>query len=211
MVLDLKGITKKYNGETVLEDVSMSFETGKRYLLKGVSGAGKTTLIRLIMGLEEPDAGLISIHNGSGSSFRDYKKSLKTVRFGTVFQEDRLCENKDALTNIRIVNPGLSRDDIMSGLDRLLPKEDINKPVSELSGGMKRRVSLIRACAIDRDIYLLDEPFTGLDSENAIRAAGYIDEKTRGGILIITSHTESVLSHISDLKIYDFGVKNKLT
>ena len=211
MVLDLKGITKKYNGETVLEDVSMSFETGKRYLLKGVSGAGKTTIIRLIMGLEEPDAGLIAIHNGSGSSFRDYKKSLKTVRFGTVFQEDRLCENKDALTNIRIVNSGLSRDDIMSELDRLLPKEDINKPVSELSGGMKRRVSLIRACAIDRDIYLLDEPFTGLDSENAIRAAGYIDEKTRGGILIITSHTESVLSHISDLKIYDFGVKNKLT
>ena len=211
MVLDLKGITKKYNGETVLEDVSMSFETGKRYLLKGVSGAGKTTLIRLIMGLEEPDAGLIAIHNGSGSSFRDYKKSQKTVRFGTVFQEDRLCENKDALTNIRIVNSGLSRDDIMSELDRLLPKEDINKPVSELSGGMKRRVSLIRACAIDRDIYLLDEPFTGLDSENAIRAAGYIDEKTRGGILIITSHTESVLSHISDLKIYDFGVKNKLT
>lgn len=249
MVLDLKGITKKYNGETVLEDVSMSFETGKRYLLKGVSGAGKTTLIRLIMGLEEPDAGLISIHNGSGSekvlgggccddtaatdnydkdmnnnpsndqsnekrvirSFRDYKKSLKTVRFGTVFQEDRLCDNKGALTNIRIVNSGLSRDDIMSELDRLLPKEDINKPVSELSGGMKRRVSLIRACAIDRDIYLLDEPFTGLDSENAIRAAGYIDEKTRGGILIITSHTESVLSHISDLKIYDFGVKNKLT
>ena len=133
------------------------------------------------------------------------------MRFGTVFQEDRLCENKDALTNIRIVNPGISRDDIMSGLDRLLPKEDINKPVSELSGGMKRRVSLIRACAMDRDIYLLDEPFTGLDSENAIRAAGYIDEKTRGGILIITSHTESVLSHISDLKIYDFGVKNKLT
>ena len=211
MVLDLKGITKKYNGEIVLEDVSMSFETGKRYLLKGVSGAGKTTLIRLIMGLEEPDAGLIAIHNGSGSSFRDYKKSQKTVRFGTVFQEDRLCENKDALTNIRIVNSGLSRDDIMSELDRLLPKEDINKPVSELSGGMKRRVSLIRACAIDRDIYLLDEPFTGLDSENAIRAAGYIDEKTRGGILIITSHTESVLSHISDLKIYDFGVKNKLT
>ena len=215
MVLELKKITKKYNGETVLDDVSLTFETGKRYLIRGVSGAGKTTLIRIILGLEEPDAGRISIRTDSSSTetdtreygsdekklLRDYRKNLKNVRFGTVFQEDRLCEEQNAVTNIHITSPGISKEEIISELGKLLPDEDVDKPVSELSGGMKRRVSLVRACVAKRDIYLLDEPFTGLDSENAERAARYIDEKTRDGILILTTHTEGFTGCIEGLDI----------
>ncbi|MCR4608848.1 MAG: ATP-binding cassette domain-containing protein [Eubacterium sp.] len=215
MVLELKKITKKYNGETVLDDVSLTFETGKRYLIRGVSGAGKTTLIRIILGLEEPDAGHISIRTDSSSTetdtreygsdekklLRDYRKNLKNIRFGTVFQEDRLCEEQNAVTNIHITSPGISKEEIISELGKLLPDEDVDKPVSELSGGMKRRVSLVRACVAKRDIYLLDEPFTGLDSENAERAARYIDEKTRDGILILTTHTEGFTGCIEGLDI----------
>lgn len=215
MVLELKKITKKYNGETVLDDVSLTFETGKRYLIRGVSGAGKTTLIRIILGLEEPDAGRISIRTDSSSTetdtreygsdekklLRDYRKNLKNIRFGTVFQEDRLCEEQNAVTNIHITSPGISKEEIISELGKLLPDEDVDKPVSELSGGMKRRVSLVRACVAKRDIYLLDEPFTGLDSENAERAARYIDEKTRDGILILTTHTEGFTGCIEGLDI----------
>ena len=230
MVLELKKITKKYNGETVLDDVSLTFETGKRYLIRGVSGAGKTTLIRIILGLEEPEVGSISIHDCSNTaqtdggnnsdetssetdnkvsdnvqnakkSYREYKKALKNIRFGTVFQEDRLCEEQNAVTNIHITSPGISKEEIISELGKLLPDEDVDKPVSELSGGMKRRVSLVRACVAKRDIYLLDEPFTGLDSENAERAARYIDEKTRDGILILTTHTEGFTGCIEGLDI----------
>lgn len=215
MVLELKKITKKYNGETVLDDVSLTFETGKRYLIRGVSGAGKTTLIRIILGLEEPDEGRISIRTDSSSTetdtreygsdekklLRDYRKNLKNIRFGTVFQEDRLCEEQNAVTNIHITSPGISKEEIISELGKLLPDEDVDKPVSELSGGMKRRVSLVRACVAKRDIYLLDEPFTGLDSENAERAARYIDEKTRDGILILTTHTEGFTGCIEGLDI----------
>ncbi len=215
MVLELKKITKKYNGETVLDDVSLTFETGKRYLIRGVSGAGKTTLIRIILGLEEPDAGRISIRTDSSSTetdtreygsdekklLRDYRKNLKNIRFGTVFQEDRLCEEQNAVTNIHITSPGISKEEIISELGKLLPDEDVDKPVSELSGGMKRRVSLVRACVAKRDIYLLDEPFTGLDSENAERAARYIDENTRDGILILTTHTEGFTGCIEGLDI----------
>ena len=209
MVLELKKITKKYNGETVLDDVSLTFETGKRYLIRGVSGAGKTTLIRIILGLEEPEVGSISIHDcsntaqtdGGNNSDGEYKKALKNIRFGTVFQEDRLCEEQNAVTNIHITSPGISKEEIISELGKLLPDEDVDKPVSELSGGMKRRVSLVRACVAKRDIYLLDEPFTGLDSENAERAARYIDEKTRDGILILTTHTEGFTGCIEGLDI----------
>ena len=71
---------------------------------------------------------------------------------------------------------------------RLLPEDSIDKPVSQLSGGMKRRVAIVRACSIPTDMLILDEPFTGLDSENRKKAIEYIREKQSRNPLLITSH-----------------------
>lgn len=233
MEIKLDRVTKKYNGETVIDDLSGVFKTGGRYLLRGASGAGKTTLLRIIAGLEKPDSGAVTISYGrsgagsscfgsissaaedidaqngaarfkaasSGQSYKEYRQALKSVRLGMVFQEDRLCAEIDAADNIRIVNPDISRSVIDSELRRLLPDEDLEKPVSRLSGGMMRRVAIIRACIGERDIYLLDEPFTGLDSSNAFRAAEYIEEKTKNGILILTTHTEKYADAIKGMDV----------
>ena len=231
MVIKIQKLTKVYNGERVLEGLSAEFKTGGRYLVKGASGAGKTTLLRLIMGLEEPDEGMIMIcpdgdgktagHGNAGQkdgttegrscekNYKDYKKTIRNIKISAVFQEDRLCEEESAVTNIRITNPEVSTEMIRSELKKLLDAEDIDKPAAELSGGMKRRVSIVRACMAGRGIYLLDEPFTGLDAGNAKKCAEYITEKTQDGILLITSHQEEYLEYIPDLNIIDFGYERK--
>ena len=116
----------------------------------GESGVGKTTLLRLLMGLEKADSGIITGFD----------------KVSAVFQENRLIEHLNAVENTALVikdrNAGKCA---YEQLLQLLPKEALLKPVREYSGGMKRRVALVRAMAADSEIVLLDEPFTGLDSQ----------------------------------------------
>ena len=211
MVIKIEGLTKIYNNEKVLSDFSAVFRTGGRYLVKGASGTGKTTLLRLIMGLEESSGGTITVADNyeetdkEAGINKEYRKQIRNIKLGAVFQEDRLCEEESAVTNVRITNHDIKPEMIREELIKLLDPEDIDKPAGKLSGGMKRRVSIVRACIAKRDIYLLDEPFTGLDAENAKRCATYIEEKTRNGILIITSHLEEYLGIIHDLNINDIS------
>ena len=207
MVIRIDRLTKIYNKEKVLSDFSAVFETGGRYLIKGASGTGKTTLLRIIMGLEEPSGGTITVADNyeetgkEAGANKEYRKQIRNMKLGAVFQEDRLCEEESAAMNIRITNPEVGTEDIRKELAKLLDPEDIDKPAGKLSGGMKRRVSIVRACMAPRDIYLLDEPFTGLDAENARKCAAYIAEKTGDGILIITTHLEEYLDIIPKLNI----------
>ena len=220
MKIVAENIKKIYDGKDVLQNISFSAESGGRYLITGASGEGKTTLLRIIMGLEMPDVGSLSVDdisvktdtgkNDAGKidtgkmdagkidtgtedvkkKHKEYLTALKKLSIGTAFQEDRLCENVDAITNVRIVNKGFSEEEAVRELSVLFDENDLRKPVSTLSGGMCRRVSIVRACAASRNIYIFDEPFSGLDKDNAKKTAEYIREKTKGGILFLTTHIE---------------------
>lgn len=172
-----KNISKNFDGKNVLENVSYTFNAGSICCIMGESGVGKTTFLKILLGLIKPDGGQVS-----GLS----KPSV-------MFQEDRLLENMNAIDNVRLVLKGKNSEDIAEKeLEQLLPKESLRKAVSSLSGGMKRRVALVRAMTAESDIVMLDEPFSGLDKEMVKKAVSYIlDKKGDRTVLVVTHNREA--------------------
>lgn len=177
MSLEICNITKSFDGLKVLENVNLTFEEGRIFCIMGASGCGKTTLFRIILGLEQADSGLI--------------KGVKGRRFSVVFQEDRLCEAYSPLQNVLMTaGHGITAAQAKSELCRLLPEEAVTRPVRTLSGGMKRRTAICRALLASYEILLMDEPFTGLDEDTRQEVITYIREKTVGKLVILSTHQE---------------------
>ncbi len=177
-LLVCKDIRKNYGDLTVIKDFNAVYEAGQIYYLTSPSGSGKTTLFRLLCGLETPDGGSVS----------------PKFRFSYCFQEDRLCETYSAVKNVELVI-GAGENTHADGntqaeeaLRTVLPEEALCKPCSQLSGGMKRRVALVRAMEADSDCVLLDEPFTGMDAGTREMAEAYIRSRQRGRIVVIATH-----------------------
>jgi len=152
-MITLKNICKKFDNKVVLCNFSHSFEGGITIIM-GKSGSGKTTLINLILGLLKPDSGEIEYKIGG-------KTDLKDIQFGVVFQEDRLFESFTALENIAAIN----EKNALEFLKKVKLENEFKKKVYNLSGGMKRRLALARALAVNPDYLILDEPFIGLDKK----------------------------------------------
>ena len=179
-MIELRHITKSYNGLTVLTDVNMTFRDGGCYCLMGPSGSGKTTLMRILMGLETPDEGTVA-----GNPDR------KSAAISAVFQEDRLCESFSPMDNVMMcVGRSLKASRVRLEMGELLPEECLDRPVSTLSGGMKRRVAVLRALLTPSDILIMDEPFTGMDEGLKHSVIAYIRKKKDGRILILSTHQE---------------------
>jgi NitT/TauT family transport system ATP-binding protein len=143
----------------------------------GASGSGKTSFFKILLGLLEADSGLI-----------DAPSDLKIA---AVFQEDRLCEEFSPIENLTMTVPGHSKElqkRAREVLLNLLPGESLTRPVSTLSGGMKRRVAIGRALWAPSDIIVMDEPFTGLDHETKKNVMSYIKECTKDKLVIISTH-----------------------
>ncbi|MDO4677574.1 MAG: ATP-binding cassette domain-containing protein [Eubacteriales bacterium] len=177
MDIAVKKISKSYGEEQVLKDFSCDFLEGKLTCIMGRSGGGKTTLIKLLMGLEKPTEGSI--------------EGLFGKKLSAVFQEDRLCENLSAAANIRLVcRNHVSDEELKGAFQRVCLDEVWRKPVRELSGGMRRRVAILRALFAEYDCLILDEPLKGLDEETKQKTAAYILEKTQGKTVLAVTHEE---------------------
>ena len=174
--IHINGIDKAYGTQKVLENFSLTMENGGHYCLMAPSGGGKTTLLRILNGLEQADDGTIE---------------GIPEHIGMVFQEDRLCEEYDVVTNIMLTakrGKGMTALQVKEEALKLLPEESLTKPVSKLSGGMRRRCAILRAMLSDSDIIMMDEPFTGLDEENHRKTAAYILERLQGRTLLVATH-----------------------
>ncbi len=173
----IDSLCKSYNGEPVLKNLSLTLSPTTSYCLMAPSGTGKTTLFRILLGLETEDSG--QIHG------------LDALRMAAVFQEDRLLEGFTALENIRFVTgKRFSNDELLHIIRRLLPEEALTKPICEFSGGMKRRTAILRAILAPSDFIIMDEPFTGLDGETKQKAIDLILEFTNGKLLLFSTHHE---------------------
>lgn len=172
----LKGMEKSFKlpegtgYQQVISCLSAVYEPGRIYYLSSPSGSGKTTLLRILAGLTEADGGELTVPG--------------TVSM--VFQEDRLCMDCSALKNVEMVTGDAARAEEALGM--LLEPEDLEKTCTSLSGGMKRRVALVRAMEARSQLVLLDEPFTGMDAETKERAEKYIRTRQQGRTLIIATH-----------------------
>lgn len=168
--LRVRDLGKSYHGRWIFRHVEQEFHGGEFLVLDTPSGSGKTTFFRCLCGLERPEEGGVSGIDA----------------FSVQFQEDRLCEDYSAVKNLEMILGDALQ--AREALTQLLPEEALEQPCSELSGGMKRRVSLVRAMEAGAQCVLLDEPFTGLDEENRKKAEAYIRQKAGERILMLATH-----------------------
>lgn len=185
--LILKKLNKAYAEQEVLKDISAEIPAGSFAVVTGESGIGKTTLLRLLMGLEVCNSGEIIFEGG------------KTI--SAVFQENRLLPEFSAYQNVKAVCPLRKKAEILEALAKLIPDADFLKsPVENFSGGMQRRVAIVRAMLADSDLILMDEPFSGLDAENKEKALAFIKEEQKGRSVIFALHAAKGIAW--DLEIH---------
>ena len=180
--LEIRGLSKRFGEKTLFEDLSLTVD--RPMILWASSGWGKTTLLRILMGLETPDSGTVS---GVG-------------RVGAVFQEDRLCPQLTAVQNVELVLENTKSDykqQIVRDLQRLgLDEAALDLPVRKLSGGQKRRAALLRAVWAESDTLLLDEPFTGMDPETMKKAASLLKERCQRKPVLLATHDREAIEEL---------------
>lgn len=174
-VMELSAIVKRFGEKTVLDGFSLRLLPGERVCLMAPSGTGKTTLLRLAAGLEQPDAGRVDVGESA-----------------VVFQEARLREDLTAAENLALT--ARDEQELAYGLRLLavlLPDEGDRegKPVRSLSGGMRRRLEVARALAHPASVLLLDEPFAGLDEATKATVAHTILVHQGSRPLLLTTHS----------------------
>ncbi len=169
-------VSKRFGGNQVLKDFSAVIAGKQTTCIMGPSGCGKTTLMYILMGLMMPDSGTIE-------GVPDRKSA--------VFQEDRLCEEFSAVANIRMVCDKKTEASVITEhLSEIGLGDSLSVPVSKLSGGMRRRVALVRAILAPGDTLFLDEPFKGLDDKLKESVISYVKTRATGKTIVLVTHDE---------------------
>jgi len=166
----VKNLHKTFGQQTVLNGIDIHIPQGETFVLLGRSGTGKSVLLKLIVGLQKPDAGSIEVHNQEVTSLPVEELNEVRRKIGFLFQEgalyDSLSLGKNVAFPLRRQKDASEKDRLDRARDLLAQvgmEKDFDKLPSEISGGMKKRVGLARALALDPDILLFDEPTAGLD------------------------------------------------
>lgn len=176
-MIELSHLEFSYGDRTVLSDFSLTLPVQGITALQGPSGCGKTTLLRLLAGLERPQSGTISgIVPGTGA---------------ILFQENRLLPWRTVKQHITDVLPKGRQEERDRWLELVELEDEVDTLPAALSGGMGRRLALARCLALGGSVYLLDEPFAGVDPERTRRILTRI--RGLGTPVVLTSHQASVL------------------
>ncbi len=169
-MIEIKDVFKSFRNNQVLQGVDLTIKKGETLVIIGRSGCGKSVLLKLIMGLLKPDDGNILVKGDDVTSMNDKQLMQLRQRFGMLFQASALFDSMTVDENVGLAlreHTGLSEEEIAHRVKERLKMVGLSgveeKKPAELSGGMKKRVGLARAIAMDPDYVLYDEPTTGLD------------------------------------------------
>ena len=211
-MITIEHLSKSFSGNKVLDDLSLTIEQGEVVALIGASGAGKSTFLRSLNYLEEPDSGIITID--------DFKVDFKTItkeqilalrrKLAMVFQQFNLFERRTALDNVK---EGLKVVKKMSEQEATaIAKEELakvglsdreNHYPRHLSGGQKQRVALARALAMKPDVLLLDEPTSALDPELVGEVEKSIANAAKQGqTMVLVSHDMNFVYQVADKVLF---------
>ena len=184
--IKFENVTKAFDTNKVLDNFSVEISDGETVSVMGESGSGKTTFLGIISGIISADSGTVS--------------GISDKKIAFVFQEDRLAENFTVYRNICLgAGCKLDRSQVSDALKEIgLVENILYERVANLSGGMKRRVAILRALFYDYDILLLDEPTKGLDEQNKKLTVDYILNKSQNKTVIWVTHDENEAKYVSD-------------
>ena len=187
VTVECQNLSKSFDNKLVLDDVTMSFQSGKATAIMGPSGEGKTTLARIIAGLETADSGRVDFSEPARVSF--------------LFQEDRLLPWLNIYDNIALAQGGAECSARVRALaERLEISDTLWQLPAALSGGMKHRAALARAFAADAGLLILDEPFRGLDEELKERIVNRLwKEETAEKTVILITHSPDDAAELVDM------------
>lgn len=179
--IEICHLKKAYGEHVIFSNLTMELKKGAVTCLMAPSGAGKTTLLRILAGLEQADGGKIG--------------GLEALRKSMVFQEPRLAEELTAAANIQLAvrrrmfgKEKRSFRHLVEEMEELGLSGCENQAVSEMSGGMRQRVAVLRAMRMDADFLLLDEPFRGLDAGTKKKTMNYIRRKGKEKTMLLVTH-----------------------
>lgn len=216
-MIEVKNITKSFEGRTVLNNISAVFETGKTNLIIGRSGSGKTVLIKNIIGLMKPDSGEI-LYDGRDLTSMD-KQELNVLRreMGMLFQGSALFDSMTVLENVMFPLNMFSKDSYkerekraMFCLERVNLLEAEHLYPSEISGGMMKRAAIARAIALNPKYLFCDEPNSGLDPKTSLLIDDLIHDITteyKMTTVINTHDMNSVMNIGENIIFIKEGVK----
>ncbi|HRP70217.1 MAG TPA: ATP-binding cassette domain-containing protein [Turneriella sp.] len=172
--IELKGIFKSLSGQLVHENLSLEVERGKTTIVVGASGAGKSVMLKYILGFLKPDQGDILVEGSSILNLRESEMKKVRSRYGVVFQGAALFDAMTVFENVALPLVEKTKKtsaeieaQVMHSLTEMKLQDARHKMPAELSGGMQRRVALARALQLNPEIVLFDEPTTGLDPETS--------------------------------------------
>lgn len=200
------GLTKKYETQTVVKNVDLHVRPGTIYGLLGRNGAGKTTIMKMMLGLTKITEGSITLF---GKSLCDENKRKIYPRIGSIIEAPGFYPNLTGTENLKIfsmLRGTVSRDEVKKALEIVgLPYKD-KKLYSSYSLGMKQRLGIANAIMHDPELLILDEPINGLDPIGIVEIREFLEKlcKERGKTIIISSHILSEIDLIAD----DIGIIN---
>jgi polar amino acid transport system ATP-binding protein len=205
MKLEVHGLCKSFGRQQVLRDVTLDFERVHTLALIGPSGGGKSTLLRIVAGLENPDLGKIFL-NDQEIIYRERELLAHRRTVGTVFQAFNLFPHLTALQNITLPlekvhqHPPLRARQIAEEiLERFQLKEHCQKSPAQLSGGQRQRVAIARAISIKPKLLLFDEPTSALDPEMTAEVLDVIEElREEGRDFVLVTHQMGFAHQVAD-------------
>ena len=206
--IELRGVSRSFGSHAVLRDIRLSVRTGETLAVIGESGCGKSVTMKLMMALLDPTEGDVHWQERPVSERTRQQRRSDQLRFGYLFQGAALFDSKNVFENVAFglrQNTRLAEDDIRAIVRERLREVGLTETVctkkpAELSGGMKKRVGLARALALDPEVIFYDEPTTGLDPimSDVINELIVITRSRRPVTSVVVTHDMRTVRKVAD-------------
>lgn len=196
-MIEIRNVTKIYDENTILDDISLKFEEGKIYGIVGKNGSGKSVLLKILCGFIKPDKGEILFDDKDIN-----KKQIFPPETGAMFENSGFIPNISGFENLKLlaaINNKISEEEIIKNIDIINLKEEMNKKYYKYSLGMKKKLGICQAIMENQKYIILDEPFNGIDDESLRKIKLQLKKiKENKKIIIISTHIKEDIKNLCD-------------
>lgn len=202
MKIEVKNVTKKFKDNIILDNISVTFQSGKIYGLLGRNGSGKSVLLKLLCGFYSPNQGEI-LYDGINIT----KDNIFPPNTRALIEKPNFLPDLTGMENLKLlasIQKKITEENILKIVEQLNLKNDINKKYKTYSLGTKQKLGIAQVLMENPDVIILDEPLNGIENETANKIRKILlNEKKEGKLIIIASHIKDDFDEIID-EIFEF-------